>query len=179
MTEVGRAYGEALYDLCRDEGLSDAVLAELLVLEISFGQTPPFIRILSSPALSKAERCGIVDAVFRGRLEPYLLNFIKILTAKGYVRHFSDCCKAYRNCYNKDHNILTVTATTATALTKDQVNRLTEKLGAITGKTVQLVSRIDTALIGGVRLDYDGKRLDGTIANRMESIRIQLKNLVL
>ena len=64
-------------------------------------------------------------------------------------------------------------------MTREQVKRLTAKLSTITGKTVQLANQIDSAVIGGVRLDYDGKRLDDTIANRMDSIRNLLKNTVL
>ena len=78
-----------------------------------------------------------------------------------------------------DHNILSVTATTAQPMSREQVKRLTAKLSTITGKTVQLANQIDSAVIGGVRLDYDGKRLDDTIANRMDSIRNLLKNTVL
>ena len=92
MTEVGNIYGEALYHLCQDEGLSDSVLNELAVLEKSFIDAPEYIRLLSSPALTKAERCTIVDDSFRGYVQPYVLNFLKILTEKGYMRYFSDCC---------------------------------------------------------------------------------------
>ena len=179
MTEVGSVYGEALYSLCQEEGLSESVLAQIAVLEKSFSEAPEFIHLLSSPALTKVERCSIVDNSFRGRLQPYLLNFLKILTEKGYMRNFSDCCNAYRDCYYKDHNILPVTATTAHPLTKEQAKRLTEKLSTITGKSIQLHNRLDSTVVGGVRLDYDGKRLDDTIANRMESIRNLLKNTVL
>ena len=179
MTEVGSVYGEALYSLCLEEGLSESVLTQLAVLETSFTEAPEFLRLLSSPALTKAERCRIIDDSFRGRLQPYLLNFLKILTEKGYIRNFSDCYEAYRDCYNKTHNILPVTATTALPLTKEQVQRLTEKLSTLTGKTVQLHNQLDVSVVGGLRLDYDGKRLDDTIANRMDSIRNLLKNTVL
>lgn len=179
MTEIGSVYGEALYGLCREEGVADRVLSELAVLEASFSQAPEFIRLLGSPALTKAERCAIIDDSFRRHLQPFLCNFLKILTEKGYMRHFGDCCSVYRECYNTDHNILSVTATTAQPMTREQVKRLTAKLSTITGKTVQLANQIDSAVIGGVRLDYDGKRLDDTIANRMDSIRNLLKNTVL
>ena len=179
MTDVGNIYGEALYSLCQEEGIAKSVLTQLAVLETSFSEEPAFIRLLSSPALTKAERCSIIDSSFRGHLQPYLLNFLKILTEKGYMRNFSDCCNAYRDCYNKDHNILPVTATTAEALTEDQVVRLTEKLSTLTGKTIQLHNHIDEKVLGGVRLDYDGKRLDDTIVNRMDNIRTLLKNTVL
>ena len=100
MTEVGSVYGEALYSLCQEEHVSDSVLSQLSVLEKSFTEAPEFIRLLCSPALTKAERCRIVDSSFRGRLQPYLLNFLKILTEKGYMRHFSDCCSAYVDEWN-------------------------------------------------------------------------------
>ena len=179
MTEVGSVYGEALYGLCFSEGLSKTVLEQLSALDQSFQQEPGFIRLLTSPALSKAERCNIIDDSFRGKLQPYVLNFLKILTEKGYMRHFSDCCTAYRGCYNKDNNILPVMATTAVALTSDQARRLAEKLSAITGKQIELTNHLEPKLLGGVRLDYDGKRLDDTITNRLDSIRSLLENTVL
>jgi F-type H+-transporting ATPase subunit delta len=64
-------------------------------------------------------------------------------------------------------------------LNRDQVQRLTDKLSSLTGKTVQLHNQLDPSVIGGVRLDYDGKRLDDTVANRMDAIRNLLKNTVL
>lgn len=179
MTEIGTVYGEALYTLCRDEGVSKIVLDELSVVEICLVQSPEFIRLLRSPALNKAERCDILQHCFHGRVQPYLLNFVKILTEKGYLRHFSDCCRTYHDCFRNDHNILIVTATTPEALNEAQSRRLTEKLSAMTGKTVHLQNRIDGALVGGIMLDYDGKRLEDTIANRLRSIRSILSKSVL
>ena len=179
MTEAGSVYGLALYDLAKSEGLTEQILKELSVLRQSFEEEPDFLKLLHTPALSKQERCDILDASFRGKLQPYLLNFLKILTEKGYIHHFSHCCDAYRDQYNRDHGILPVTAVTAVPMTDAQQKRLKEKLEALTGKTVELHSRIDPSCLGGVRLDYDGKRVDGSVANRLESVRKMLKNTVL
>ena len=179
MTEVGSVYGEALYDLALSESLTEPILKELGTLRQSFDAEPGFIRLLSTPTLTKQERCQILDDSFRGKVQPYILNFLKILTEKGYMRHFSDCCAAYREHYNRDNGILPVTAVTAIPLTDDQKKRLTGKLGAITGKIIELNSRIDPQVLGGVRRDYDGKRLDDTITHRLNAIRGVLKNTVL
>lgn len=150
MTQIGNVYGEALYSLAREEGLSDAVLQELKLLRDAFTQEPD-----------------------------YVLNFLKILTEKGYARYFCDCCDAYRELYNSDHGILTVKAVTAVALTDQQAAKLSNKLAAITGKTIELQNRVDPGCLGGVRLDYDGKRVDGTVASRLDAVRSLLKNTVL
>ena len=179
MTEVGTVYGNALYTLARDEKLAPAVLEELGILEQSFRQTPEYLRLLSAPTLSKEERCRILDDSFRGRVQPYLLNFMKILTEKGYMRHFSDCCATFREQYNIDNGIMPVTAVTAVPLSGEQCKRLCDKLTRVTGKTIDLHNRVDPSCLGGVRLDFDGKRLDDTVSHRLDAISSLLKNTVL
>lgn len=179
MTQVGSVYGEALYELAQSEGLQDTILAELKALNESFRQEPDFIRLLSSHAIPKQERCKVLDDSFRGKINQYVLNFLKILTGKGYMHHFSHCCEAYTKHYNEDNNILSVRAVTAVPLSEKQSDALTQKLTRLTGKTILLDNRVDPTCLGGVRLDYDGQRLDDTISHRMDSIRELLKNTVL
>ena len=179
MSEVGSAYGEALYSLAAEERLSRQILRELTVLNESFRQEPAFVRLLQSPNLSKQERCKILDDSFRGKVNPYVLNFLKILTEKGYISHFSACCAAYKKLYNQDNGILPVNAVSAVPLTEAQRSKLTDKLSRLTGKTIELVCRVDPSVLGGLRLDYDGKQLDDTVAHRLDSIRSLLQNTVL
>ena len=179
MTQIGSVYGEALYELACSEGLDKAILDELKVLDESFHQEPGFVKLLCSHSVSKQERCQVLDDSFRGKVNQYLLNFLKILTEKGYMHHFTHCCEAYTRHYNEDHNILSVRAVPAVPLTDRQAQALTQKLTRMTGKTILLDNRVDTTCLGGVRLDYDGQRLDDTICHRMESIRELLKNTVL
>lgn len=179
MTEVGTIYGGALFDLAMAEGNSLEILGQLQVLSESFSQEPAFLRLLSAHSLAKKERCQIIDNGFAGKVHPYVVNFLKILTEKGYVRHFSDCCKAYRMRYNEANDILPVTAVTALALSNAQKERLQAKLQEQTGKTVDLTNRIDPDVLGGIRLDFDGKCVDDTLSHRLDHIRHLLKNTIL
>lgn len=179
MTGIGNVYGEALYQLAKDEHLTHEILKQLQVLDESFRSEPDFIRLLASPALPKAERCQILDKSFRNQVHPYLLNFLKILTEKGYAKHFSSCLDAYIRQYNTDNDILPVKAVTAISLTKEQIARLEGKISAITCKKAQVENRVDEQCLGGVLLEYDGTQVDGSVASRMEKIRKLLKNTVL
>ena len=179
MTEVATTYGQAMYDLARDEGKSQAILAELSALDQSLKAAPEFLQLLSAPNIPKEERVQILDDSFRGKIEPYVLNFLKVLTEKGYMRHFSGCCQYYRQQYNKDNGIVPVVAYTAVPLSDELRRKLTAKLSTVTGKTIELDCRIDPETLGGVRLDFDGKQVDGTVRRRLEDIRGLLKNTVL
>ncbi len=179
MTGIAHTYGQALYDLAKAEGLTARILEQITVLNDSFAAEPAFLQLLCTPALSKRERCQVLEDSLGEQIHPYVLNFLKILTEKGYPRYFSNCCEAYRVHYNADHGILPVKAVSATPLTEDQSARLCEKLAKITGKTIELTNRVDPDVLGGIRLDYDGKRLDDTVAHRLEAVRSLLKNTVL
>ena len=179
MTGVANNYGGALYDLAKEEGLSQRILEEITALSESFTQEPGFIQLLSTPSIPKTERCQIIDSSFRGKLHPYVLNFLKILTERGYVREFTGCCQVYRKQYNQDNGILPVTAVTALALDETLQKKLADKLAQVTGKTIDLKNRVDPQTLGGVRLDFDGKQLDGTVRRRLDDIRGILKNTVL
>lgn len=176
---TGNVYGEALYDLAKAEGLSEQILQQLQVLNGCFENAYDFLRLLSSPNLTKQERCAVLDESFREKVHPYVLNFLKILTEKGYAKQFPESVAAYQEHYNEDNGILPVTAVTAVALTDGQTQKLTQKLSQLTGKTVELTNRIDPAVLGGIRLDYSGKRLDDTAAHRLADIREKLENTVL
>ena len=49
MTEVASIYGQAMYDLARDEGQSQAILEQLTALRSSLQDQPDFIRLLCAP----------------------------------------------------------------------------------------------------------------------------------
>ena len=179
MTEVATTYGQAMYDLAREEGLAKDLLAQLTALEESLRAEPGFVQLLSTPNIPKEERVRILDDSFRGKLHPYVLNFLKVLTEKGYMKHFSGCCQMYKQQYNLDNGIVPVTAYTAVPLSDELRSKLTAKLSTVTGKTIELDCRIDPETLGGVRLDFDGKQVDGTVRRRLEDIRGLLKNTVL
>lgn len=179
MNRAGSVYGQGLYALAKDEGLEDSILQELEVLKTAFMEQPAYLKLLASANIPKEERLGILDQDFGGRVQQYLLNFLKLLTEKGYIRQFDDCCRAYRSVYNEDRGILEVKAVSAIALHDEQKQRLTDKLAAMTGKQICLICREDPSVLGGIRLSYDGTQVDGTLQGRLEAMEKQLKNTVI
>jgi F-type H+-transporting ATPase subunit delta len=101
-------------------------------------------------------------------------NFLKILCENGILSEFSGCVREYRRRLYEANGILTATAVSAVALTSEQADRLREKLVSLTGHTVELTVKTDPTCIGGLRLDIDGKRLDGTVRERLDAIRTVL-----
>ena len=179
MTELENAYTQALYDLAREQGQTQRILQELSVLEESFRQVPEFLRLLVTPSIPKEDRYALIRESFSKDFHPYMVNFLKVLTKNGHISCFFPCCQGFRSQYQQEHKLLPVTAVTAVALTDEQKQKLCQTLNAITGKEILLQNPIDPDVLGGIRLDYDGKRLEDTVQHRLESIRTALKSTTL
>ena len=95
MTELGRAYGSALYALAEDEKQEDAFLSQLGEVCKLFADNPDYVRLIKDKAIAKTERLALLDGAFSGQIHPYLLNFFKILCSEGIVRSFSVSAEFY------------------------------------------------------------------------------------
>ena len=179
MNRIGTVYGQGLYALAKEEGLEEVIMEQLQVLDACFCEQPDYLKLLSSHDLPKQERPALLDEGFRHQVHLYVLNFLKLLTEKSYIRQFGDCCRAYREQYYEDKGILEVRADSAVELTETQKQRLTDKLTVLTGKKIALLCRVDPTVLGGIRLNYDGMQVDGTLQGRLDAIGKQLKNTVL
>ena len=54
-----------------------------------------------------------------------------------------------------------------------------KKLQRVTGKTITLTEKVDPSVLGGLRLDLGGTRLDGTVQGRLERLRNEISGVVI
>ena len=171
MTQGQKEYGGALYDLAAEEKCEDEVQQSLLAALDVLDGAPAYEKLLANPALALDTRLGLLDEAFRGGVHPYVLNFLKILCERSALGALRGCAAQYRARLYEARGILPVTAESAVALSEAQKTSLKEKLQKLTGKTVLLETAVDASLLGGVRLRYDGKELDGSAAGRLSALR--------
>lgn len=175
MGELSKNYGAALYSVAKGAEIADAVYQELCGLDKCFASEPRFLKLLSSVNIPKAERLSIVSDCLSGRVHPYVLSFMKLLTERASAAHFSECFAEYREQYFFDNGITPVTAVTAVPLSALQLERLREKLAKLVGGRVILTNSIDPTCLGGVKLSYRSKQIDGTVKKRLDEIGGLLK----
>ena len=171
MTRTAKTYGGALYDLARSEQLDDAILQDVSGVMTVFDANPDYMRLLCTPSIPKEERRGLLEEAFGAAVHPYVLSFMKLLCEKGALRELSGCARAYRLRYNEAHGILEATAVSAVPLTAEQTRRLHEKLEKVTGRHIDLKTKVEPAVLGGIRLDIEGTELDGTVRSRLAGLR--------
>ncbi len=171
MMSIGASeYGGALYALAKDESLQDKIFEDLKLICALFEENKEYMRLLQNPSLEKQERLSLIDKAFKESVQAHTLNFCKILCEKSALNILPDCKKVYTSLLYDDKGIMPVTAISAVALTKEQQKALSEKLKTITGKTPELTLQTDETLIGGIKLIYADKEIDGSAIKRLEQV---------
>ena len=179
MTAAAKRYGGSLFELAAEEQLDDRILRELDCAAACISAEPAYARLLSMPSIPRVQRRALLDEAFGPQMHPYTVSFLKILCEEGLIRQLPDCAREYRARYNQAHGILEVRAAAAVPLDETARPRLAEKLAAVTGRQIDLTVTVEPELLGGIRLDMDGTRLDGTLRRRLDSIREGLARLTL
>jgi F-type H+-transporting ATPase subunit delta len=173
-----KEYGKALFLLTEETRTTKTVAEELLGVKKLLCENPRYIKLLDTPALAKEEKLALVDRAFAS-LDGNLLNFVKILCEKHAVYQLPRVADAYAALYDEARGIERVEAVTAVAMTEKQLSALTNKLAALTGKSIVIRNTIDPTILGGVVLRYAGTQLDGSLRARLESFEKSLKDLVI
>lgn len=178
MTKTAMLYGGSLYELAASENLTESIMEEMTSLKSIFDENPDYLRLLSEPAIAKKERIDLLDKAFSDSVNVYLLNFMKILCENGTIREFSDCLHVFRDRYNEANNITEAIVTSAIPLTGAQQAALKAKLESYTNKNILLTTKVNPAVLGGIKVSVDGKELDGTALGRLSSLRKKLTETI-
>lgn len=179
MTGTGAVYGKSLFDLAQEEGKLQEYMQELRVLRDLTSAEPQFIALLESRAVSLEERLQVIDTCFRGRIQTYLLSFLKILCQNGAIRQLPDCIRQFELLYNEHCGIVEAHCQSAVALSPALRDKLTKKLETVTGKNVSLRCSVDKSVLGGIRLELMGREMDGTVRRRLDEIAKKLAELTI
>lgn len=167
-------YGTALYKLACEENIQKQIFEDLSGVTAVFRDNPELIRLLSNPRLSAEERAQTVEDIFGGRANRYLVNMLKILAEKRLCHIIPKCRAEYEKLYCEANGILAVTATSAVELSESQKSRLIAKLSEKTGRQILLNCNVDKSCLGGIRLEYAGKRFDASVKNKLEAMKKSL-----
>ena len=163
MTKTGKLYGDSLYELALEKDVeqrtySKELLDELRVVKSLFDENPDYIRLLQEPSVPRKTRLGLIDKAFGAQAEEELLS------------EFSGCEQEYRQRFQKDHNIAEAHVVSAVTLSSQQKAALKAKLEEVWKKEIILVTKTDPNLMGGLKVEIEGRQLDGSVRGRLERL---------
>ena len=123
-----------------------------------------------------AEVCSQVMALLRdpssvpARLEPDLTRFVAFLVQKGRRDYLQRILRTFVDLYCSSVGLSHVVLTT-TVESPELEKRVRTVLESRLGHGILLETEVDPALIGGYRVEVDGKMLDASVRRQLQILR--------
>jgi F-type H+-transporting ATPase subunit delta len=170
MQEAARVYAEALFDVAKDKGKLDAIRDELGQFVEAVDGNRELQVFFFSPYFSSAEKvAGLKRAVSDADAE--LLNFLELLIEKQRMPEIFRIRRQLDELWKQENKRIDVTVTSAVTLEPAVVEKVGEEIERQTGQKVDLSSRVDAEILGGIVLQVGNKVLDASIRSRLEKLR--------
>ncbi len=171
MRQTDKEYAEALYMLAAENNNIEMYSEDLNLIKDIIKSNPEYIELLSSPAIPMGERLSAISEAFEGRICDNIQSFLMILCENSNIRLLENCIDEFSHLVMAFSKKTTANIYSASLLNDEQKIALCKKLEAMTGKTVFPIFNIDETLIGGVKVEIDGKTYDGTVKHRLSEIK--------
>ena len=108
---------------------------------------------------------------FRGKIPDILLAILRMMVSRGQVSAFSGMVRDYEELAREYRGEAVAVVTSAVPLSEAQTVALRQKLAKKLGQKITIQCREDPSLIGGLRVEVDGRVIDGSIRNKLEEIK--------
>jgi F-type H+-transporting ATPase subunit delta len=110
----------------------------------------------------------------RGRASRPVENLVQLLLRRGRIEELPRVAAQFRRLDEARQGITHATATSAAALSPDEIRALTERLESTTGGRIVLDVQVDPSLLGGLVVRVGDRLIDGSVRGRLERLRNQL-----
>jgi len=173
MNQIAQTYAEALFSLALEENKLAKLQDEEKALSDIIYDNEDFLLLLDSRFMSREERGDIASKILKD-FDEDIVNFVKVLIMNNRTNYIEDVLQAFNSLCNEYKGIKEGLIYSAFPLDKETINKIKNKISQIEGMDVELISRIDPSLIGGVKVVINSHVYDGSIKNQLERMQIDL-----
>lgn len=173
MNQIAQTYAEALFSLGLEEKKLTKLQDEGKALSEIIHDNEDFLLLIDSRFMSREERQDIASKILKD-FDEDIVSFVKVLIANNRTNYIKDVLEAFNSLCNEYKGVKEGLIYSAFPLNKETINKIKNKISQIEGMDVELISRIDPSLIGGVKVVINSHVYDGSIKNQLEKMQIDL-----
>ena len=170
-----KVYGDALFETAKKNECIEQVFKELQLVKKAFKENAGMREILRSPLTSPEEKEQTLSSVFENRISSIVFNTLKVLINKKRLESLFGIISYYYTLYDEFVGTLLMTIYSPRVVSSEQVERIKSKLEYLTHKKIEMRVKTDPELIGGICVEYNGRRIDASIKARLDNMKKQIQ----
>jgi F-type H+-transporting ATPase subunit delta len=170
MEEIAVVYARSLFEVAKDQDKLDTVRDQLGAFVDALSETRELQVFFFSPYFSTQEKKdGLERAVTDA--DPVVLNFLELLIEKHRMPVIFRIRSNFDRLWEDENQLLPVEITSAVELDQSVAKQLGDRIAEQTGRKVELSSRVEPEILGGIVVQVGNSVLDASIRNRLEQLR--------
>jgi F-type H+-transporting ATPase subunit delta len=175
-SNVGERYALALFDLANEQKAVAAVEADLKSLKSAIADSRDLKILLGSPAFNaEAKGKGLTAIAAKAKFNPTTQKFLGLLAANGRAAVLPAVITAFEALSAKARGAVSAEVTTALPLSAAQQKGLAQALRQALGKDPEITTRVDPAILGGIRVKVGSRLFDASLRSKLEALKFALK----
>lgn len=158
------------------ESVSDVttVIEELAAFQKAVSADPELEYAVGSALVAGPEKAAVIENLLAGKASAQTIAILVALVGRAAGRRIGDLIKRGSALVADQSDRAVATVQTAAPLTAEQATRIRTALAASEGREVVLTELIDPTVIGGVRVVIGDRVIDGSVASRLNDLRLAL-----
>ena len=173
MEEIAEVYGRSLFEVASEHDDTDEIREQLGQFADALDENRELATFFFSPYFSSAEKREAIQRAISGA-EPELINFLELLAEKHRMPAIFRIRREFDRLWAQENRQLDVTLTSAVELDPAIAKQVSDEVSKQTDRQVELTSRVDPDILGGLVLQVGNMVLDTSIRSRLERLRREI-----
>jgi F-type H+-transporting ATPase subunit delta len=170
--DIAEVYARSLFEVAKEHDVLDRVHDELDEFADALSENSELQQFFFSPYFNAEEKKEGVQKVVSGADERFV-NFLELLAERHRLPVIFRIRKEFDELWAKENRLLPVSVTAAVELDESLVKEIGKRIEDQTGQKVELSSKTDPEVLGGLVVQVGNMVLDASVRNRLERLRKQ------
>jgi F-type H+-transporting ATPase subunit delta len=179
MASAAGRYASALFELATEQNKVSEVEQMLGRFQSMLDESADLTRLVRSPVFSADDQVRALKAVLdKAGIVGLAGNFLQLIARNRRLFAVADMIKSYRALAAKARGEVAADVASAVPLSDAQLSALKDMLRAsVGGKQVQVATRVDPALLGGLVVKMGSRMVDSSLRTKLASLKTRLKEV--
>ena len=175
---IAGRYATALFELARDRGALDEVAQDLADLAVMYDESEDLQRLLRSPVIGhEAQGRAIAAVLERAGVQPMTRNFVGVVAGNRRLFALRDMIKVFRALLAEHRGEIVAEVASAQALNDSQVAAIKSELSAVMRTDVNLETKVDPALLGGMVVKVGSRMVDSSLRTKLQNLKFAMRGV--
>jgi F-type H+-transporting ATPase subunit delta len=173
MEEIAEVYSRSLFEVAKERDALDRIHEELGQFADALSDSNDLRVFFFSPYFSSQEKKDGIGRLVEGADENFI-RFLELLAERHRMPAIFRIRSEFDRMWRRENRLLPVSVTSAVELDSQLVEGIGKRIEEQTGQRVDLSSRVDPDVLGGLVLQVGNMVLDASVRNRLERLRKQV-----